>query len=439
MAQHDSRSPPAVIERGRTLSLGDHSECLRTGGPRLSPARCPVRGKRCIRPPPRLTSPAVAANVQLTRRTAAAPSTAAAAPSTRGDRVLKRLVPALLDWFAASARELPWRRTRDAYAIWISEVMLQQTQVKTVIPYWERWMAELPDAAALARAPEARVLKLWEGLGYYSRARNLQKAARIITEKFGGRFPQELSRLLELPGVGRYTAGAICSIAFNQPAPILDGNVMRVLARVFALEGDPRGKETNRQLWSRAAELVEFAARSQKSPAGRACSRLNQSLMELGATVCTPRGPDCPKCPVRRFCAAARDGRTHELPALTPRAELTARRFVAFVIARSGRHLVRQRPAGNVNAGLWEFPNVELAPGAPLAEIVTLDGGRRIRPGARLGELRHSITRYRITLEIHRAELVEAQAQPHEHWATAAELAELAFTSAHRKIASRFV
>jgi A/G-specific adenine glycosylase len=172
---------------------------------------------------------------------------------------VRRLLPLLLDWFASNARDLPWRRTRDPYAIWVSEIMLQQTQVKTVLPYWDRWMRALPTIQSLAKVDSEKLHKLWEGLGYYTRVRNLQQAARMIVEQHGGTFPRDFDRVLALPGIGRYTAGAICSIAFNQPTPILDGNVIRVLARVFGIAGDPREKKTNALLWRLAAEVVSHA------------------------------------------------------------------------------------------------------------------------------------------------------------------------------------
>ena len=186
---------------------------------------------------------------------------------------LNRLVPALLDWFSANARDLPWRRTRDPYAIWVSEIMLQQTQVKTVIPYWKRWMRKLPSIEAVAKARSDKIHKLWEGLGYYTRARNLQKAAKQILEKHNGKFPDIFDDVLALPGIGRYTAGAICSIAFNQPTPILDGNVIRVLTRVYGIGENPHEKKTNARLWQLAEELVVFAGgerlrRAQFSSAG---------------------------------------------------------------------------------------------------------------------------------------------------------------------------
>ncbi|MCX6894473.1 MAG: A/G-specific adenine glycosylase [Verrucomicrobia bacterium] len=225
------------------------------------------------------------------------------------------LVPALLHWFAQNARNLPWRRTRDPYAIWVSEIMLQQTQVKTVIPYWERWLRELPDIAALAAAPPEKIHKLWEGLGYYTRVRNMQKAAQQIVADHAGQFPRDFDAILALPGVGRYTAGAICSIAFNQPTPILDGNVIRVLTRVFGIASDPREKQTNAHLWQLAEELVVIAARrpcaSRLTPRA---SHFNQSMMELGALICTPRNPQCEICPVKKLCVAHRENRIAELP-----------------------------------------------------------------------------------------------------------------------------
>src|SRR5690349_4448454 len=197
-----------------------------------------------------------------------------------------KIVQALLAWFAANARELPWRRTKDPYAIHVSEIMLQQTQVKTVIPYWERWMRELPTIEALAKAKPDRVLKLWEGLGYYSRARNLQKAAQLILAGHDGVFPGDLEKILGLPGIGPYTAGAISSIAFGLPAPIVDGNVTRVLARYLGIRGDPKSRETKNALWEAAGRLVNAAHDL------NACGDFNEALMELGATVCLPHQPD---------------------------------------------------------------------------------------------------------------------------------------------------
>ncbi len=373
---------------------------------------------------------------------------------------VRALVPALLKWFAANARDLPWRRTFDPYAIWISEIMLQQTQVKTVIPYWERWMRELPDAAALAAAPQDKVLKLWEGLGYYTRARNLQKAARVVMEQHGGTFPCDFAAVLELPGIGRYTVGAICSIAHDEPTPILDGNVIRVLTRLFGIGENPREKKTNERLWQLAEALVQQAADGrallpqrpnitaarQRRPTGmeeNACARpasfLNQSLMELGALICSPRQPRCEDCPVQKQCVARREHRVASLPNLGPRASVTARRFLAVAAERNGRWLVRQRPAGVVNAHLWEFPNVELPVEGDgvIAAAKKLIGAHR---GLKLlTQVRHSITRYRILLEAFQAEAAAkaSAVRADERWLSLDELDHLAFTSAHRRVLAK--
>ena len=401
---------------------------------------------------------------------------------------LKRLVPLLLDWFVLNARDLPWRRTRDPYAIWVSEIMLQQTQVKTVIPFWNRWMRELPTIEAVAKASPAKIHKLWEGLGYYTRVRNLQKAAKQIVAdcrrrgdefriKIGNpsetphvvsyNFPEQFDEVLALPGIGRYTAGAICSIAFNQPTPILDGNVIRVLTRIFGIGGNPKEKKTNARLWRLAEELVSLAggARLRRAQIGyysstesrptdqQSCSHLNQSLMELGALICTPRNPQCRICPVKKLCVAFRDNRVEELPNLGKRETATARRFAAFVVERKGRFLVRQRPAGVVNAHLWEFPNVETTNGKSDLELAAKDifgiAPVRIEP---LCVVKHSITRYRITLNAFRvssggtistslhSEKTKSgtrETRPSEKagvWRTPAQMQSLAFTSAYRKV-----
>jgi A/G-specific adenine glycosylase len=375
--------------------------------------------------------------------------------------------------------------------------MLQQTQVKTVMPYWERWMRELPTIKAAAKARPEKIHKLWEGLGYYTRVRNLQKAARQIVEKHDGKFPDNFDDVLALPGIGRYTAGAICSIAFNQPTPILDGNVIRVLTRVFGIGKNPREKKTNAQLWRLAEELVAHVSPVTchlSHPKSRtrtrtmdeddsACSHFNQSLMELGALICTPRQPQCPVCPVKKLCVAFRENRVAELPNLGRRTATTARRFIAFVIERNGKFLVRQRPAGVVNAHLWEFPNVEI--GARLSEpqharwqntagkIPAIGGTRRCCGSGdprsesvadvaaqlfgssptsinHLCTVKHSITRYRITLEAFRVSFGGSSSarpknprhrgtSPSENngvWLTSAQFRPLAFTSAHKKLAS---
>jgi len=342
-------------------------------------------------------------------------------------------------WFSTNARDLPWRRTRDPYAIWVSEIMLQQTQVKTVIPYWNRWMQALPTIAAAAVAPSDQIHKLWEGLGYYTRVRNLQKAAQVIVAQHGGKFPENFDEVLALPGIGRYTAGAICSIAFNQPTPILDGNVIRVLTRLFAIAENPKDKETNDRLWKLAEQLVREASISPpkaQSPEPRA-SFLNQSLMELGALICIPRPPQCLLCPVQGCCEAFRQQRTEELPNLGKRTASTARAFLAFVVESRGEVLVRQRPAGVVNAHLWEFPNQETTDHNPDPAVVfQTELGVKPTGIKSLCVVKHSITRYRMTLTSYMATVARRPAKPPGKWVKLDQLPGLAFTAAHKRLAS---
>jgi A/G-specific adenine glycosylase len=318
------------------------------------------------------------------------------------------MVHAVMRWFYNQARDLPWRRTLDPYAIWVSEIMLQQTQVKTVIPYWERWMQRFPDIASLARAETDAVLKAWEGLGYYSRARNLQSAAQVLTRDHGARFPTGHAEVLNLPGIGPYTAGAVCSLAFNQPTPILDGNIERVLTRLGAVAGDPRARELRQELWRCAARWVEQAARqpAQFRPglAGN-CSALNQALMELGALICTPKAPRCSECPIARRCRAFQENATERYPELSKRAAVTARHFHAFVWQHKNAVWVVQRPSSAVNGGLWEFPNVEVTGQRERlpAAYARAAWGIICRDSIPLPVVRHSITRYRIELQAHQA------------------------------------
>lgn len=364
---------------------------------------------------------------------------------------ISSLVSLLLDWFATNARDLPWRRTHDPYAIWVSEIMLQQTQVKTVIPFWNRWMKELPTIEAAGKAPSAKIHKLWEGLGYYTRVRNLQKAAQVVVEKHGGKFPENFDEVLALPGIGRYTAGAICSIAFNQPTPLLDGNVIRVFTRIFGIAENPKEKTTNAKLWQLAEGLVLNSKLKIKNSKHN-CSHLNQSLMELGALICTPRNPQCLSCPVKKLCVAFKENRTEELPNLGKRAAATDRHFIAFAIEHKGEFLVRQRPAGIVNAHLWEFPNIEVADAkAEALDIFNAQFSFNAPVILPLCMVKHSITRYRITLQAFLVHLGRTSfTSPHskktklgtlgthppeiEVWKTPAQMRALAFTSAHKKI-----
>lgn len=369
-----------------------------------------------------------------------------------------KIVPLLLDWFEHNARDLPWRRTRDPYAIWVSEIMLQQTQVKTVLPFWERWMRQLPTIRSLAKAKPGKIHKLWEGLGYYSRVRNMQKAARVILSKHSGKFPVKFEDVLALPGIGPYTAGAICSIAFNQPRPILDGNVTRVLTRLYGIRENPRDRQVHARLWALAGSLVQQAYESSGRDQARlgdraatdkiadrqefiphlpACSHLNQSLMELGALVCTPRRPQCLICPVAAACVAREKGLTEVLPRTPPRQTATRRRFVAFVASHRGKVLVRQRPAGVVNAHLWEFPSIEVSnkDGDPGKACRKELGIVEANP-THMGTIQHTITRYRIRLDVFGISAQSAaKVRPTEgRWVGIRGARALAFASAHKKI-----
>ena len=326
------------------------------------------------------------------------------------NRKAKRLVPLLEAWFADHARKLPWRRTRDPYAIWVSEIMLQQTQVATVVPYWERWMAALPTIEKLARGKPARVLKLWEGLGYYSRARNLQAAARQIVREHDGFFPEDHAAILALPGIGRYTAGAIGSIAFGQPQPIVDGNIVRVLTRLFGIEENSAAREVRERLWSLAETMVRAADD---------CSALNQSLMELGATVCHPRQPNCCACPVARSCVARRENSVDRIPAKSKPAPTQLKNIDVFILTDGARYLVQKRPAGGVNAGYWEFPNTDSGDSFPVP------AGQQP-----VALARHSIMNWRLEL---RAFFITS-ATANGEWRSLEEIRALPFTAAHRKL-----
>ena len=356
-------------------------------------------------------------------------------PIPGSSRKVNALARALLHWFSQSARDLPWRRTRDPYAVWVSEIMLQQTQVKTVIPFWERWMRSLPTIQSLAEAPPEQIHKLWEGLGYYTRVRNMQKAARDIIARHHGRFPEDFEAILDLPGIGRYTAGAIASIAFNQPKPLLDGNVIRVLTRLFGIAENPRDKPTNDQLWQLAGQLV-LSANGSATTSPNACSHLNQSLMELGALVCTPKQPKCLLCPVRPHCEAYRTGQVDQLPNLTQRTAATTCRFMAFVIRKGDRFLVRQRPAGVVNGHLWEFPNLEVTdlPKPEAQQLAQVHLGFEPKALEPLCTLRHTITRYRITLQVFEGSLPAGRKARDAQWRTLAQLHQLPFPSAHKRV-----
>ncbi|MDL1902750.1 A/G-specific adenine glycosylase [Anaerolineae bacterium CFX9] len=299
----------------------------------------------------------------------------------------------LLAWYDASGVELPWRGADDPYHVWLSEIMLQQTQIETVKPYFARFLAAFPTVTDLAQAPIDAVLKLWEGLGYYSRARNLHRAAQIIAAQYDGQFPREVDALLALPGIGRYTAGAIASIAFGARASVLDGNVIRVLARLTDLEEDVSQAATQAQLWKLAERLL---------PAERA-GDYNQALMDLGRLICKPRAPLCSECPVAAHCLARQRGTQATRPVKAKRAETPHYDVAAGLIWNAaGELLIAQRPLDGLLGGLWEFPGGKQEPGETLEACLQRELKEELAIEVEVGELftvvRHAFTHFRITL-----------------------------------------
>lgn len=302
---------------------------------------------------------------------------------------------ALLAWFDRSRRELPWRRTADPYAIWVSEVMLQQTQVDRVVPYWQRFLSRFPTVASLAEAPLPDVLAAWRGLGYYSRARNLHRAARELVARFGGALPGSLEALRTLPGFGRYTAGAVGSIAFGLEVPLVDGNVARVLCRLLELDGRPGERAREDALWAAAAELV----------VGERPGDLNQALMELGATVCLPSAPLCLLCPLRARCGALAHGRIGELPRPKQAAPRKRLDLAVAVCRRRDEVLLARRAEAGLFGGLWEMPAATLRPGQPGARALQALLGRGATVGPELTVLERTLTHRELKLHLHPVEL----------------------------------
>jgi A/G-specific adenine glycosylase len=333
---------------------------------------------------------------------------------------------ALLGWYDRSRRDLPWRRTRDPYRIWVAEVMLQQTTVRTATPYYEAFLKRFPTLQALAEEPEEEVLAAWSGLGYYHRARNLHRGAQHVAERHGGRFPRTLEAALAVPGVGLYTASAILSIAHGQALPVVDGNVRRVLARLLAL----RGPEFRRDgpYYNRAEELLD-----RERPGD-----WNQALMELGATVCTPRQPGCAACPLRSHCRGRALGVVHELPEGRARRAPVDLKVAAALVEKDGRVLLVRRPEGRLLGRMWEVPQTSLeSRGLPdLARELFERHGLRVVPGPLAVRARHAITFRRITLEGYRARLrPPAPSDPERFlWARPDEVGSLPVSSSTLKL-----
>ncbi|MBW4491351.1 MAG: A/G-specific adenine glycosylase [Trichocoleus desertorum ATA4-8-CV12] len=337
----------------------------------------------------------------------------------------------LLDWYHQFGRDLPWRRNRDPYAIWISEIMLQQTQVKTVIPYYERWLTLFPTVTTLAVAEQQQVLKAWQGLGYYARARNLHRTAQVIVEQYDATFPQDLIAVLQLPGIGRTTAGGILSAAFNQVVAILDGNVKRVLTRLAAIEVPP--SKATKQLWQLSETILD-----PKQP-----RNFNQALMDLGATLCTPQNPACLICPWSAYCRAYQFNLQSELPMSETRAPLPHKLIgVAVIWNDQGQILIDRRRQEGLLGGLWEFPGGKVEPGetveACIQREIREELGIEVAVGDRLITIDHAYTHFRVTLNVHHCRHVSGDPQPIEcdevRWVTLAEIDQFPFPKANVQI-----
>lgn len=345
----------------------------------------------------------------------------------------------LIAWSEQSPRDLPWRSEPDPYRILVSEMMLVQTTVAAVIPYYERFLRKFPDVRTLAGADEADVLKAWEGLGYYRRARQLHAAARMIVEEYGGVMPRDRARVLALPGVGRYMAGAILSFAFDLPEPIVEANTQRVLARLLAWPGDLKASATQVRLWQAAGRLVP----------PRGAGRFNQALMDLGAVICTPRSPSCLLCLLSPCCEARKLGVQDSLPVVAAKPPPLVTSEVCGLIVREDRLLVVRRKAEGLWAGFWEFPTINVQGadpagrsfGAPvsLAEGIERLTGIRTRIGPEVKRIHYSVTKHRVELRAHLGEGLTADPRPgpglsEARWVGLSTLAELTFGSAARRL-----
>jgi len=348
-----------------------------------------------------------------------------------------QFTPPLLDWYRQNARRLPWRDHPDPYVIWVSEIMLQQTRVETVIPYFQNWIQRFPTVEALATAPLQDVLNLWEGLGYYSRARNLHQAARIVVDTYHGCLPQDAAALRSLPGIGRYTAAAIASIAFGQDEPALDGNIRRVLSRFFNLDTPAKSTQGEKLLWELARQNL---------PPGQA-GDYNQAIMDLGATICTPSSPDCPNCPLSPSCQAFALGLQEQRPVTTPKPKIPHHTVAAAVIQRRGRTLIVQRPPTGLLGGLWEFPGGKREPGEDLSTCLQRELleelNLTIQVGRPFGVYQHAFTHFRVTLHAFLCTANGSRPQLKEHtdlrWALPAELADYPMGKIDRQIANRLL
>ncbi len=342
----------------------------------------------------------------------------------------------LLTWYDRHQRDLPWRRSQNPYRVWVSEVMLQQTQVETVKPYFRKFIKAFPSVKRLAAASEQDVLRLWEGLGYYRRARQLHAAAKIIVAEHGGHFPRDVNTLQTLPGIGRYTAGAIASIAFDERVPILETNTIRLLSRLIGYPDDPTKSAGQRLLWQTAEDVLPR----------KNIALFNQALMELGSLVCTPGSPQCEQCPVAKLCTAYADGSQSAIPRTGRKVNFISVAEAAVLINKQGKLLLRQCPEGQRWAGLWDFPRFEIVGEAPqfvhdeLTKKVKEQIGLVVDPKELVKTIKHGVTRHRITLDCYTARYISGRISRRHgtalRWVRPAELGAFPLNSTGRQLAN---
>ena len=345
---------------------------------------------------------------------------------------MSRLSTKLLTWYRYHARTLPLRDHPDPYAVWVSEIMLQQTRVETVIPYFEKWMRLFPTVRGLASASEQDVLNAWEGLGYYSRARNLYKAAKIVAEKHDGELPRDLDDLRALPGIGQYTVGAIASMAFGMDEPTLDGNLRRVFARLFNVTEPADAPTGEKILWALVAEHL---------PKGKA-GDYNQALMDLGATICTSKNPRCLICPLMEICIAHNNGTQEQRPVLRPKKAIPRYIHAAGVICRVGDPayvLLAKRPSEGLLGGMWEFPNgrVSSDPAKELTKVLRTGYRLKVRRKEALGLVQHTYTHFKVTVHVFKCELIEMSKDKNLKWVRVRELGDYPMGKVDRQIAKK--
>ncbi|NLJ50164.1 MAG: A/G-specific adenine glycosylase [Candidatus Atribacteria bacterium] len=340
----------------------------------------------------------------------------------------------LVNWYETNQRSLPWRKDYSPYSVWISEIMLQQTQVDRVIPYYFRWMQQFPTLESVSIASYDDLLRFWEGLGYYSRVKFIHKTSKIIRNQYGCQFPKNHQKLLELPGIGPYTAGAIMSIAFNQNYPLVDGNIIRILSRIFNIENSVKQRETKNYIWKKAEELIL---------PGKA-RWLNQALMELGALVCTPKTPRCLECPVQKSCLSFHLGCVEKRPVVPPSKKIVPIQVVVGVLLKDGLFFIQQRPPNGLMADLWEFPGGKINPGEKPEDALIREFREelqfKIHIGNKIATLKHGYTNFSVTLHAYFCQLIPENQFPVLHfasnyrWVKPQDLFHYAFPAANRRL-----